>query len=155
MRYLLLDDADYFNGPGTRVTLWVAGCPHHCKGCHNEHTWNPEQGEEYSDKLVEEILYKLDEYFPKDLSILGGEPLAPYNIEGVTDLVKKIKQVRPTTNIWLWTGYQIDDFKDHEILKYLDTVVDGPFIEKLYVKNKYFGSSNQKIHYFLNGKETN
>ena len=153
MRYLLNDSFDIYNGPGSRVTLWVAGCPHHCKGCHNPHTWDPSQGEEYSEKLVEDILKELDQYFPKDLSILGGEPLAPYNIDDVVDLMKKVKERRPNTNIWLWTGYQIEDFQGHELFNYVDVIVDGPYIEELHIKNKYYGSSNQKIHYFHNGKK--
>lgn len=153
MRYVLLDGFDIYNGPGTRVTLWVSGCPHHCDGCHNAWTWDPNQGEYYSDKLAEDVLYKLDEYFPKDLSILGGEPLAPYNIDGVTDLLKKIKEKRPQTNVWLWTGYQVEEFEGHEIFNYLDTVVDGPFKKELFIKHKYYGSSNQRIHHYKDGKE--
>ena len=153
MKYLILDEFDIYNGPGSRVTLWVAGCPHHCVGCHNDHTWEPNQGITYSEELVLKVLDALDKYFPKNFSILGGEPLAPYNIEGVKDLVMKIKERRPETNIWLWTGYLMKNVSDQEIFKYLDVVVDGPFKIDLLQKDKYCGSTNQVVHYLRKEEE--
>lgn len=154
MRYLDINDYDISNGPGLRVSFWVAGCPHHCKGCHNSWTWNPDQGEEFNKDVIDKVLYLLDcDGIHKDLSILGGEPLAPYNIDGVIELCKEVKNKRPDTNIWIWTGYHVEEFNGNEIFKYVDTIIDGPFKQELFIKHKYYGSSNQKIHNYTNGEE--
>ena len=146
MRYALIENYNIDNGIGARTVLWTQGCPHKCKGCHNAHTWNETGGKEFTDKERDLILYYLDEYFPKDFSVLGGEPLAPYNIDGVTELLRYIKEVRPQTNIWLWTGYLFEEMKDKEVMKYLDVLIDGNFIEELKVDGlKFKGSTNQRV----------
>ncbi|EQB4340934.1 TPA: anaerobic ribonucleoside-triphosphate reductase activating protein [Clostridium botulinum] len=139
-------DFDINNGVGTRVSLWVSGCPHKCKGCHNQHYWNKEVGTIFTEKDMALIIKLLEKDLSKDFSILGGEPLAPYNIETITDVCKRIKTIYPKKSIWIWTGYQYEDLKDKEILKYIDVLVDGKFIESLYSDDlSWRGSSNQNI----------
>lgn len=149
MRYARIDNFDISNGEGVRVVLWTQGCPHRCKGCHNPQTWKETAGKPFTDKERDLIVYYLDEYFPKDFSVLGGEPLAPYNRDGVAELLKHIKTVRPQTNIWLWTGYLWEDVKDLEAVKYIDILIDGRFeiglSNKMKANLKLRGSSNQRV----------
>ena len=146
MRYSHIDNLDILNGPGTRVVLWTQGCPHHCPGCHNPHTWSEKRGKEFEEADMQKILDYLVQYFKKDFSVLGGEPLASYNRDGVTDVCKRVKETLPDTNIWLWTGYEWDEIKGLPVMQYLDVVVDGKFIEELKDKTlKHRGSSNQRV----------
>lgn len=139
-------DFDINNGEGIRVSLWVAGCPHKCDGCHNKHYWDKTVGKEFTYKDSNKIIDLLEKDISKDFSILGGEPLAPYNIDTVTELCKQIKFKYPNKNIWIWTGYQYDNFKSREIMKYIDVLIDGKFIKELYDSElKWRGSSNQRI----------
>ena len=148
MRYSVIESYNIENGPGTRVVVWTQGCEHRCLGCHNPHTWKLNYGKEFTEKEEELVLQYLDEHFPKDLSILGGEPLHPQNRDGVIKLCKFIKTKRPHTNIWIWTGYNFDEIKDDKrIFEYVDTLVTGRFCLNLKVKHKYFGSSNQQIYH--------
>ncbi|KGM93449.1 hypothetical protein Z955_14995 [Clostridium botulinum C/D str. DC5] len=139
-------DFDINNGEGVRVSLWVAGCPHECDGCHNECYWDKTVGKEFTYKDSNKIIDLLEKDISKDFSILGGEPLAPYNIDTVTELCKQIKFKYLNKNIWIWTGYQYENFKDKEIMKYIDVLIDGKFIKELYDRElKWRGSSNQRI----------
>ena len=81
------------------------------------------------------------------LSVLGGDPFEEQNIGPVTELCKRVRAACPDKTIWVWTGRRYEHFKDREIMKYIDTLVDGPFVEKLKVKEqgKYFGSTNQRV----------
>lgn len=146
MRYAHIDNYNIENGPGTRVVLWTQGCPHHCPGCHNPHTWSDKAGKEFGEEEMQKILAYLVQYFKKDFSVLGGEPLAPYNRDGVKDVCKRVKEALPETNIWLWTGYEWDEVKHLSVMDYVDVVVDGKFIEELKDKDlQYRGSSNQRV----------
>lgn len=146
MRYSHIDSFDILNGDGIRVVLWTQGCPHHCKGCHNPHTWNEKAGKAFTEADMQIILDYLTQDIKKDFSVLGGEPLAPYNLDGVYEVCKKVKETLPETNIWIWTGYEWEEVKDLPVMQYVDVVVDGKFIEELKDKNlKYKGSSNQRV----------
>ena len=146
MRYSYIDDFDILNGSGIRVVLWTQGCPHRCKGCHNPLTWNEQGGQEFTEEDMNKLLGFLTQDIEKDLSILGGEPLAPFNREGVLKVCETVKEKLPNTSIWLWTGYNWEDIKDLPVIKYLDVVIDGYF--NLSLKDttlKYRGSSNQRV----------
>lgn len=148
MKYSVIEEYNIENGPGTRVVLWTQGCHHRCLGCHNPHTWKLNFGKDFTEKERDLIMTYLDKHFPKDFSVLGGEPLHPQNRDGVIELCKYIKEKRPTTNIWLWTGYELDEIiDDKRIFKYIDTIVTGRFEMSLKGKFKYFGSSNQKLYH--------
>lgn len=147
MRYNKIRKMDVSNGPGIRVSIFMQGCAFHCKNCFNSETWDFKGGEEFTDETIEKVidLCKLDHI--AGLSVLGGEPLHPINIEGTTKLVKKFKETYPNKNIWVWSGFLFDkDLKDKEVLNYIDVLVDGTYKDELHdFRLKYCGSSNQRV----------
>ena len=148
---------------GFCVSLWVSGCSHHCKGCHNPQLWEYDYGKNIPRKEVMETL--IDKIRAngvlRNFSVLGGEPLDPENIKDVMHVINRIRGVfKNKIKIYLWTGYKIEDLKYrsqkldsfggyiHRILKTVDVVIDGPFIEELRDTSlKLRGSSNQRILY--------
>ena len=149
MRYSQIKDNDIANGKGVMMSLWTQGCPHRCKGCFNPETWNYNGGMEFTQKQEQYILDNINTHnISRNLSILGGEPLCPENVDGVLALCKKFKERYPEKMIYIWTGYTLEDFNDtqKEVLNYIDILVDGKFEKDL--KNlslKLRGSSNQRI----------
>lgn len=150
MKYLNITSPDIENGPGCRVTLWIPGCTHRCPGCHNAWTANYNQGQEFTQDTYEELCSILDKPYIKGLTISGGDPL-DQNDEVLTDLcqlVFDIKEKFPYKDIWLYTGYMIEQLKDMQldILHYVDVLVDGPFIQDWKDTTLPFrGSLNQRI----------
>lgn len=155
MKFIKIKDNDIANGVGITMSLWTQGCPHHCKGCFNMETWDFNKGKEFTEldlKYMVDNINKNDIH--RDLSILGGEPLCPQNIEGVINLCKEFKKIYPNKKIYIWTGYTLEEFNDTQksILKYIDVIVDGKFIEeKRNLSLKLRGSENQRV---INVKET-
>lgn len=147
MNYLTIDKDNMLNGTGLRTVLWVSGCPHHCKGCHNEKTsWDPCAGVLYDDKAEKELFENLEQEHIEGISFLGGEPLAEYNVDTVTRIAKKVRETLPNKTIWCYTGSVWDKVKDLEIMQYVDVLVDGPFVESLKNdKAKWRGSTNQRV----------
>lgn len=149
MNYHKIITDDQLNGDGLRVVLFVSGCNHHCKGCQNPQTWNPNSGQEFTDKDKEKILEMLSEDYISGITLSGGDPLYPANIDCIYDLIKSIRNKYDITkDIWLYTGYKFEDilpfFK--ELLKNIDVLVDGEFIEELADKKyKWVGSTNQRV----------
>ncbi len=145
MNYADIKKADLNNGEGIRVSLWVTGCPIRCEGCHNKDIWDPNTGEPFTKDTLEYLLNLFRyEKIDKNLSILGGEPLARYNVDVVTKVCKAFKTEFPNKTIWLWTGYDYEDVKDLEIMQYIDKLIDGRYISKL-AKALWRGSNNQRI----------
>lgn len=155
MKFIKIKDNDIANGVGITMSLWTQGCPHHCKGCFNTETWDFNKGKKFTEldlKYIFDNINKNDIH--RDLSILGGEPLCPQNIEGVINLCKEFKKIYPNKKIYIWTGYTLEEFNDTQksILKYIDVIVDGKFIEeKRNLSLKLRGSENQRV---INVKET-
>ena len=147
MRYNLVRKMDIANGPGVRVSVFMQGCDFHCKNCFNKDTWDFCGGKEFCDKTIDEILDLCGEKHIKGLSILGGEPMHPTNIEGTTKLAKAFKQRYPNKDIWAWSGFKFDeDLKGKEVLNYLDVLVDGTYKDELHNPClKWKGSSNQRV----------
>lgn len=146
MKYHNITKADMLNGDGLRVVLWVSGCSHKCKGCHNPITWDPNCGLPFTDKEKEEIFEQLEQEYISGITFSGGDPLFLTNREEVTKLAKEIKEKYPNKTIWLYTGYTYEEIKDLEIIQYLDILVDGEFIQELFnEKLEWCGSSNQRI----------
>jgi anaerobic ribonucleoside-triphosphate reductase activating protein len=149
MNYHKIITDDQLNGDGLRVVLFVSGCNHHCKGCQNPQTWNPNSGQEFTDKDKEKILEMLSEDYISGITLSGGDPLYPANIDCIYDLIKSIRNKYDITkDIWLYTGYKFEDilpfFK--ELLKNINVLVDGEFIEELADKKyKWAGSTNQRV----------
>lgn len=155
MRINRIKDNDIANGFGITMSIWTQGCPHHCKGCFNKETWNFIDGEEFTEETLNYIIDNINKNnIKRDLSILGGEPLCPENINGVIYLCKIFKNKYPEKKIYLWTGYIVEDFDavQKEILKYADVLVDGKFEEnKKNISLTLRGSSNQRV---IDVKET-
>lgn len=146
MRFAKVRQEDISNGPGVRVSIWVQGCSRHCPNCFNPETWDFNGGQIFNQRIKEQFL-ELGK--PKKIvgfSILGGEPLQQG--KDMLDLVKSIKEMYPDKTIWMWTGYKYEDLDKAqlEIVKYIDILVDGEFVEAHKSPNKRFrGSSNQRI----------
>ena len=148
MHYIGLSSCDTANGPGVRVSLFVSGCTLRCKGCFNPESWDFDAGKPFTEETVETIFRYLDEPYVAGLSILGGDPLEESNVPVVTDLARRVKErYGDKRDVWLWTGRIYDKYADLPLWQWVDTVVDGPFVEKRKVTQKglWYGSDNQRV----------
>ena len=147
MRYNKIRKMDISNGPGVRVSIFMQGCNFNCKNCFNPETHDFNGGKEFTDETINRVLELCENKNVEGLSILGGEPMNPQNIEGTTKLAKAFKEKFPNKNIWAWSGYTFENYlKDKDVVKYLDVVVDGQFVDE--EKNptlEWKGSSNQRV----------
>lgn len=146
MRYHNIITDNMNNGDGLRVVLFVAGCSHHCKNCHNPETWNPDGGIEFTAREFLEITNELDKEYISGLTFSGGDPLHPANIREITKLARIIKEKYPNKTVWLYTGFMYEQVSDLEIMQYIDVLVDGEFVEGLADVNYHWcGSVNQRV----------
>ena len=149
MNYHKIITDDQLNGDGLRVVLFVSGCDHHCKGCQNPQTWDQNSGQEFTNKEKEKILQMLSEDYISGITLSGGDPLYSANIDCIYDLIKSIRnKYGITKDIWLYTGYKFEDILSFskELIKNIDVLVDGEFIEELADKKyKWAGSTNQRV----------
>ena len=158
MNYGNIKKYDIANGFGVRVSLFVSGCTHHCKGCFNEVAWDFNYGKEFTEETENEIIEALSPDYISGLSLLGGEPFEPENQKVLLPFIQKVKSIYPNRDIWCWTGYTIEELIDPKIdsrakckytldmLTYIDILVDGEFIEELKdISLAFRGSSNQRI----------
>lgn len=153
MNYATIKNCDIANGPGVRVSLFVSGCTHRCKGCFNEVAWDFDYGEPFTQNTIDRIIEMLRPSYIRGLTLLGGEPFEPQNQEAVVTLLRQIKRELPEKSIWAFSGYLFD--KDilsgrlgntGEYLSYLDVLVDGPFVEaKKNLSLRFRGSENQRL----------
>lgn len=156
MHYADIKKVDIANGEGVRVSVFVSGCRHHCKGCFNQIAWDFKYGKEFNDQTIDEIIKDMDHDYIEGLSLLGGEPLEPENQEGLAKLVERVKEKYPNKNIWCYTGFDFE--KDvmgkmckesqmaQKLVSNLDVIVDGKFDETQMDKTLRFrGSRNQRI----------
>ena len=156
MNYATIKNCDIANGPGVRVSLFVSGCNHHCKGCFNREAWDFSYGQPFTQETIDQILALLKPDYIQGLTLLGGEPFDPRNQEAVLELLRAVKKAYPEKNIWAFTGYLFD--KDilpgklgdpeitREYVSYLDVLVDGPFVEeKKNLSLRFRGSENQRL----------
>lgn len=163
MHYGEIKMYDIADGPGLRVSIFVSGCSHHCKGCHNPQSWNPDFGELYTKETEQLILDYISQPPITGFTLLGGEPFEPYNQKELLDLMKKVKEIKPNISIWGYTGYTLEKdlvpggkvFTENtsEMLSLLDVLVDGEFeLDKKDVACEWCGSYNQRV---INMKEYN
>ena len=155
MNYAELKTYDVANGPGIRVSLFVSGCAHHCKGCFNEEAWDYDYGKPFTDEVIDQIIDAMSFGAYRGITFLGGEPLDPKNQADVLKTAKRVKEVYPDKDIWLFSGYLYENLTGdmakecpdlEEILSLVDVLVDGPFIEDQ--KNLmllFRGSENQRL----------
>lgn len=147
MRYNKIRKMDIADGPGVRVSIFMQGCTFKCKNCFNPETHDFNAGKEFTDATIDRVLELCSNENIEGLSILGGEPMHPLNIEGTRKLAKAFKEKYPNKNLWVWTGFLFDrDLKNEETLKYIDVLVDGQYVDELHNPTlKWRGSSNQRV----------
>ena len=156
MYYAEIKNCDIANGPGVRVSLFVSGCTHHCKGCFNEVAWDFGYGKPFTQETINEILTMLKPSYIRGLTLLGGEPFEPQNQKAIVELLRQIKGTMPDKSIWAFSGYLFDrdilsgrlgDWNvTQEYLSDLDVLVDGPFVEeKKNLSLRFRGSENQRL----------
>lgn len=156
MNYGNIKECDIADGPGVRVSLFVSGCRHHCKGCFNKETWDFDYGMPYTKETEDEIIRLLAPSYIQGLTLLGGEPFEPENQKELAGLLKRVRETYPDKDIWCYTGYLYDvDLPEggrvhtevtEEMLSYIDVLVDGEFIEEEKDVTLVFrGSLNQRI----------
>ena len=134
------------NGDGLRVVLWVAGCGHHCKECHNPITWDPDGGLPFGEAAKQEIFEELGKPYISGITFSGGDPLYPANVAEVTELAKEIRKQFPDKTIWLYTGGLWEEVCGMEIIRYIDVLVDGEFeVERKELNLQWKGSANQRV----------
>lgn len=151
MNYFKIKKYDISNGSYIHTTIYFSGCAgfngKHCDGCFNHELWDFKSGKPFDDKAKEEFFSYIADEHVKAVSILGGEPMQQGT--ALAHLLKEIKETFPNKPIWLWTGYykeQLNKDYQHEILSYVDYLIDGPFEkDKSGLNIKFRGSKNQTI----------
>lgn len=146
MRYHNITKDDMLNGDGLRAVLWVAGCTHKCKGCHNPVTWDIEGGIPFDEAAKEELFEAIKPDYISGVTFSGGDPLHPANHVEVAVLAKEIKETFPNKTIWLYTGFCWEEIKTLDVVKHCDVIVDGPFVQEEFDgKLHWKGSRNQRV----------
>lgn len=150
--YAKIYRADIVNGQGFRVSLFVSGCARNCPGCFNKEAQDPAFGKPFDDKAKQKIFKELENEWCRGLSLLGGEPLSKLsdNRKQAIEFAREVKEKFPDKNIWIWSGYTLEEIQADDsmkgILKYVDVLVDGPFIEEQKdLSIPFRGSRNQRI----------
>jgi len=152
MNYCGIKKTDIANGPGVRVSLFVSGCRNHCSGCFQPETWDFDYGDPFTKKTEKEIIRALRPSWIQGLSILGGDPMEPENQRALLPFLKRLHIYLPDKDVWLYTGYRLEDVSSSPLLPFVDVVVDGPFIEaEKDISLAFRGSRNQRIIYLRNG----
>ena len=152
MNYASIVKADIANGEGFRVSLFVTGCLRNCKGCFNKQAQDPAFGKLFDEEAKKKIFVELDKEWCKGLYLLGGEPMSKLsdNRQQIIALCQEVKEKYPNKDIWMWSGYTMEELKSYpdtkDIFKYIDVLVDGPFVlEKKDLSIPFRGSNNQRI----------
>lgn len=164
MYYGNIKSYDIADGPGVRVSLFVSGCRHHCKGCFNAETWDFEYGKPYTQETEDEIVRMLGDEYIQGLTVLGGEPFETENQPEMAKLLKRVKETYPEKDIWCYSGYLYDvDMQKggrvytdvtEEMLSCIDVLVDGEFVEEQKDITLLFrGSRNQRLIVLKNGRD--
>ena len=174
MNYAQIRSMDISNGEGIGVSLFVQGCDFHCKNCFNSETWDFSKGQEWNEKTKNQFLKLVENHFIQRVSILGGEPLHPKNVQNVLKIVDEIRVSYPTKNIWLYTGYtweeiwikdniktadKVKDMREkaiinlrRQVVRMCDVLIDGRYVDEIRdVSLHWRGSSNQRV---INVQET-
>lgn len=155
MKYESITVSDVNNGLGCRVTLWVSGCTHHCKGCHNKNTWKFTSGHSFTSQVEQVLFDEIDKPYIKGLTLSGGDPLD--SPDGVLELIQNFrKKFGDSKDVWIYTGYTYEYCLEHfkDILDLGDILVDGMFdCTKRDTSLAFRGSSNQRIINLKTGKE--
>ena len=162
LRYHDITKSDMKNGSGLRTVLWVAGCNHHCKGCQNPITWDPEGGLLFDAEAEKELFDELDKDYCSGLTLSGGDPLYPDNRFAIALLLEKFRDrygYAGDKTVWIYTGYTMDELKnqmydDAELWRIMydaDVIVDGPYIEEQRDTSRYWVGSDNQIIWICDG----
>lgn len=156
MNYATIKSYDVANGPGVRVSLFVSGCTHHCKGCFNAEAWDFNYGKPFTPEVEDQIIAYLKPWYIRGFSLLGGEPFEPGNQKALLPLMRRIRETYPEKSVWCYTGYdyekdilagRLGDWEiTRELLSYIDILVDGEFHQsEKDLTLRFKGSRNQRI----------
>ena len=156
MNYASKKIMDVANGPGVRMSLFVSGCTHYCKGCFNSEAWDFDYGKPFTQKEIDYIIDYVSSPYIAGLTILGGEPMEHVNQQGILPLLRQFREKLPDKSVWCFTGYDfekdvtgrmLNEYPEtKELLSYIDVMVDGKFVEELKdLSIRFRGSSNQRI----------
>ena len=157
MNYATIKSYDVANGPGVRVSLFVSGCTHHCKGCFNAEAWDFQYGTPFTRETEDQILDHLKPWYIRGLSLLGGEPFEPENQRELLPFVRNFKALYPNKTVWCYSGYTWEQLTGKEpcaarcevtdeLLQLLDVLVDGEFVQAKHdISLRFRGSSNQRL----------
>lgn len=155
MHYSVIKPVDIADGVGVRVTLFVSGCTHHCKGCFQPQTWAFDYGQPYTKETEDQLISLLSPSYIRGLTLLGGEPMEPNNQRALLSLLRRVRAELPKKDIWCYSGYTLDELTGlsrarcevtDELLSLIDVLVDGEFVEeKRNISLKFRGSENQRL----------
>lgn len=155
MHYSVIKPVDIADGVGVRVTLFVSGCTHHCKGCFQPQTWAFDYGQPYTKETEDQLISLLSPSYIRGLTLLGGEPMEPNNQRALLPLLRRVRAELPKKDIWCYSGYTLDELTGlsrarcevtDELLSLIDVLVDGEFVEeKRNISLKFRGSENQRL----------
>ena len=146
MRYHNITKDDMLNGDGLRVVIWLAGCSHCCKDCHNPMTWDPAGGLEFDESIKKELFEELSKDYIAGITFSGGDPLHSANRLDVRGLMSEIRERFPNKTIWLYTGDSWESIMHYNMMQYIDVLVDGEFhTEERDVRLLWKGSKNQRV----------
>ena len=162
MYYHKISKDNIANGLGIRTVLWVSGCSHHCKGCHNPQTWDANSGKIFDNQARATLFENLAKPYVHGITFSGGDPLFHNNLHDIYNLINEIRKKYPNKTIWLYTGYTLSDCDFHyinsmmlngdedvwwyNIIQSCDVIVDGEYVEELRdITLPFRGSSNQRI----------
>ena len=150
MNYAAIKKCDIANGEGVRISLFVSGCTHHCKGCFQPETWNFDYGNPFDETTQDELIKALEPDYIAGLTLLGGEPMEPENAKRLLPFVKRVRETYPSKNVWCYSGYLFEELMGREecrkLLELIDVLVDGEFMEEQKnISLQFKGSENQRI----------
>ena len=157
MNYSAIKNCDIANGPGVRVSLFVSGCTHHCRGCFNQVTWPFESGEPFTQEVEDRIIQLAAPAYVGGLSLLGGEPCENENLPAVIRLCERFRRLYPDKTIWCYSGYTFEQLTGlapcrtdtalaMRLLRLTDVLVDGEFIlARKDITLRFRGSDNQRV----------
>lgn len=144
MKYQKINEVDFANGEGVRLSIFVSGCIHRCAGCYNESTWDSNDGIEFTSDTLESVLDALEHH--DGLSLSGGDPLHTENREQILEICKRAKARYPDKDIWLWSGYKYNSVYHLEIMNYIDVFIDGKYKRHQPTMKAWRGSDNQIMY---------
>lgn len=149
MYYSAYNFADLVNGEGCRISIFVSGCSHECKGCYNQKTWRPDYGVEWTENHLHTLINDLQNKSITGLTLTGGDPLYEGNLEEVERIIDTVKRIYPDKDIWMWSGYKMEELDEtrKRVVSKVNTFIDGRFEQDKHDPNlRWRGSSNQIIH---------